>query len=162
MRRFRHTVFIFLFIFLPAAVSAADKDKKNQSSLLETPFQAAGGLLGSVFDLGNILVGGKRLGSPFHDFVSSNLSSSSVLSREDMELSAARNLPEAFDAMPGVVLSDLSGNGEEPTLDFRGFNQGRDTLFTLDVSGIFDLDLNLVFDAAISYFGVHQRQHLFQ
>src|SRR3989338_3707984 len=36
------------------------------------------------------------------------------------------------DALPILVSNDLSGNCEEPTIDLRGFNQGRDFIFRLE------------------------------
>lgn len=131
----RATALAALAVFLssPAFAGPADKDKASDAvGALEAPFRAAADLVNSVFDLGNILVGGKRLGSPFQEFVESNISSTSVVARQEMEASGAKNLSQALEEVPGVVISDLSGNGEEPTLDFRGFNEGRDFIFTLD------------------------------
>ena len=111
----------------------ADEDESNPvKKILEFPFKTTEGLVGAVLDLGNISVTGKRLGSPFGEFVSSKVSSAQVLNKETIELSGARNLPQALSGSPGVVLTDLTGNGEEPTLDFRGFNQGQDLVFLLD------------------------------
>ncbi len=104
----------------------------NLARLLEAPFQAAGAIAVSAFDVGHTLLGGKRLNSPFGDFVANSVSSSNILTRQDMDLSAAENLPEAMQQLPGVVLSDFAGNGEEPTLDFRGYNEGQDFVFLLD------------------------------
>ncbi len=121
-----------------ADTSSNDTTKNNKPQLnivkdaLDLPFKAAQGVVGTVFDLGSIAVGGKRLGSPFHEFVTSSESSTSVVTKEDIELSGAKNVPEALGETPGVILSDLVGNGEEPTLDYRGFNEGQDFTFLLD------------------------------
>lgn len=100
--------------------------------VLDLPFKATEGAVSTVFDLGNIVVSGKRLGSPFHEFVTSTESSTSIVTRKDIELSGVKNLPEALSETPGVILSDLVGNGEEPTFDYRGFNEGQDFIFLLD------------------------------
>ncbi|GEM_PF-3545254 len=136
-------VFIFFFLFGMSQVVQADSQhdanaKKTSPQLnivkdaLDLPFKAAQGVVGAVFDLGNIAVGGKRLGSPFHEFVTSNVSSTNVVTKEDIELSGAKNVPEALSETPGIILSDLVGNGEEPTLDYRGFNEGEDFIFLLN------------------------------
>ena len=134
-------IFILLFGILQVANAntqddANTKNTKPQLNIvkeaLDLPFKAAEGVVGTVFDLGNIAVSGKRLGSPFHEFVTSAESSTSVVTKEDIELSGAKNLPEALSETPGVILSDLVGNGEEPTLDYRGFNEGQDFIFLLD------------------------------
>ncbi|OGW81811.1 MAG: hypothetical protein A3C47_02510 [Omnitrophica bacterium RIFCSPHIGHO2_02_FULL_51_18] len=101
-------------------------DKKEDASP-----NVLGELVTRVFDLGNILVSGKRLGSPLSDFVAESVSSTSVVTNEEIELSGAKNLPQAMQEVPGVVISDIIGNGEEPTLDFRGFNEGQDFVFLL-------------------------------
>ena len=124
--------FAFLFLFLSLVPSALADSTKDDDSLLTLPFKTAGGVVDSFFDLGNILVGGKRLDSPLSDFVATSVSSTSVVTSKDIEKRGAKNLPEAMQEVPGVIMSDLSGNGEEPTLDFRGFSQGQDFVFLLD------------------------------
>jgi len=109
-------------------------DTKGSSieDFFNDPFKTTADLVSSVFDLGNIVVSGKRLGSPFSEFVASEVSSTSVVTQRDIEARGARNLPEALEESPGIILTDLVGNGEEPTLDFRGFNEGQDFVFLLD------------------------------
>ncbi len=120
--------FIFLTLCLCSSVHAGG----SAQEVLELPFKTAEAVVDTVFDLGKISVSGKRLGSPFSEFVANNVSSAQVISRQDLLLSGAQNLPQALSEAPGVILSDLSGNGEEPTVDFRGFNQGQDLVFLLD------------------------------
>ena len=77
----RHTAIAVLcssLLCIPAAFAESQPQQKSDS-LIEAPFRAAGDIVGSVFDLGNIIVGGRRLGSPFRDFVSGNQSSTSVV-----------------------------------------------------------------------------------
>ena len=136
----KNTVFVFLLIFICQTVwaDAQDNTKNNKpqlniaQDLVDLPFKAAEGVAGGVFDLGTVIVSGKRLGSPFSEFVDSNVSSTQVVTKQDIELAGAQNLPEALEQTPGIVLSDLVGNGEEPTLDYRGFNEGQDFVFLLD------------------------------
>ncbi len=87
---------------------------------------------GTFFDLGNIFVGSKRLPSPFGEFVSDSVSSTSVVTRNALERKGSKTLPEALQEVPSLALTDLVGNGEEPTLDFRGFNEGQEVVFLLD------------------------------
>src|SRR3989338_918910 len=135
--------FIFLLILATSQIATADTqdstDTKNikpqlnvVKEVLDLPFKATERVVTSIFDLGNIAVTGKRLGSPFGEFVANTVSSTQVITKEELELSGARNLPEALAQTPGVILSDLVGNGEEPTLDYRGFNEGQDFIFLLD------------------------------
>jgi len=121
-----------VFVIVLALSICVAAGAEGLEDILEFPFKTAEEVAGTVFDLGSISVGGKRLGSPFDEFVSRRVSSAQVISREEMELSGARSLPEALRGAPGVILSDLSGNGQEPTVDFRGFNQGQDLVFLLD------------------------------
>jgi iron complex outermembrane recepter protein len=117
----------FLSLAHPAFAARTDAEE-----LLTAPWQGTGELLGGVFDLGRIIIGGKRLGSPFQDFVAGTQSNSQTITRGDIERSGAKNIPEALEEVPGASINDLSGNGEESTVDLRGFNQGRDVIFTLD------------------------------
>ena len=120
--------FIFLLILVTSQIATADAqdstDTKNTKpqlnvvkEVLDLPFKATEGVVTSIFDLGSIAVTGKRLASPFGEFVTNTVSSTQVITKEELELSGARNLPEALAQTPGVILSDLVGNGEEPTLD---------------------------------------------
>ena len=136
MKRKAISVF-FLFILASLQnVYAETKSEKPQLNVaknaIELPSKVAEGAFGALIDLGNIIVSGKRLGSPFHEFVTDMVSSTSVVTRDDIERSGAMNLPQALEQTPGILLSDLVGNGEEPTLDTRGFNEGQDTVFLLD------------------------------
>ncbi len=128
---------LFLFFLLsfcsagfPAEPQISSGDQN--ADMLSGTLKAAGSIVSSVFDLGNIFIGGKRLASPFQEFVSSSVSSSHIVAKRDIERSGARSLPEALADAPGVTASDLAGNGEETTLDVRGFNEGRDFVFNLD------------------------------
>lgn len=137
------TGFILLFIVGASQAVYADHqgNGNNKSSkprlnimkdALDLPFKATEGVVGSIFDLGSIAVTGKRLESPFTEFVTDHVSSTQVITKGDIELSGARNLPDALSQTPGVIMTDLVGNGEEPTLDYRGFNEGEDFVFLLD------------------------------
>ncbi len=124
---------------LTGVARCAEEIKKKEEaqkgpvqSVLELPLHASEGIVSSIFDIGGVLVGSKRLPSPIQDPVTRSISSTTVVTEKDIRLSGARNLPEAMQEVPGVVLSDLVGNGEEPTLDFRGFNEGQDFVFLLD------------------------------
>ena len=127
---------VFLFLFSTTSHALADDPKKskpnNNQTLLTLPFDAAEKLIVATFDLGGIFVGSKRLASPFGEFVSDSVSSTSVVTRKDIERSGSRNVPEALNEIPGVALTDLVGNGEEPTVDFRGFNEGGDVVYLLE------------------------------
>lgn len=132
------SLFIISLLVSPvwSADGTGDKSKQSQSNIvkdvLELPFKTTEKVVNSAFDLGSIVVTGKRLGSPFSEFVTSDTSSTQVVTHEDIELSGAKNLPEALRESPGIILTDLVGNGEEPSLDFRGFNEGQDFIFLLD------------------------------
>ena len=125
--------------FCQAVCSAQDVGLKKKSEeknivqdLLELPFKTTEGLAGAVFEVGNVIAGSKRLPSPLPDPVARAVTSTTVITEKDIQLVGARNLPEAMQEVPGVALSDLVGNGEEPTLDFRGFNEGQDFVYLLD------------------------------
>lgn len=138
MKKFLWSLLVLVLgIHNPAWSIDETKNKKTQEKnivqeLLELPFKTTEGLAGAVFEAGNVIAGSKRLPSPIEDPVARAVTSTTVLTQRDIELSGARNLPEAMREVPGVVLSDLVGNGEEPTVDFRGFNEGQDFVYLLD------------------------------
>ncbi len=132
------TVWTLLLAMLIHPVLAGASEKKETQpnnpaqDLVELPFKAAGTLADSIFDLGGIVVGGKRLSSPMNEFAENSVTSTTVIGRRELIQRDVQNIPQAFEDVPGVLLSDLSGNGEEATIDFRGFNEGDDFVFLLD------------------------------
>jgi len=138
MTRLTSVCIITVVVFVSSPVWAGDSepDTKSSPSLLtdvaELPFVAAGTLLEKFFELGEVVIAGTRLTSPFEDFVAGSVSSTTSITAEDIERFGARNIPEAIQYAEGIVLSDLVGNGEEPTLDFRNFNEGQDMVLLLD------------------------------
>ena len=106
------SAFLLLMLGNPQNLNAENHSDKPQLNVakeaIELPFKAAEGALSAVFDLGNIVVTGKRLGSPFHEFVAGRVSSTSVVTKEDIERSGAITLPQALAQTPGVVLDRKS------------------------------------------------------
>lgn len=75
-----------------------------------------------------------------------------VITREDMQQSSARTLPELFSAQAGIVMRDIFGNNAASTaVDMRGFGAaaGQNTLILLDGRRISDPDMSGVQWAAI-------------
>lgn len=131
------SIFVIFALSIANNALALKEEREVQDSnpvvdAFELPLATTQNLAKAIFDLGDIVVNGKRLGSPFGEHVTQNVSSTQVIPNEDIQLMGARNLPEALESLPGVIFSDLSGNGEEPTLDLRGFNEGQDFIFLLD------------------------------
>ena len=55
-----------------------------------------------------------------------------VITREEIEKSAATTVADILAEQPEVVAYDLAGNGKEAVLDLRGFNEGRAAAIFLD------------------------------
>jgi outer membrane cobalamin receptor len=139
MKTFYQKLFAVLLVLLsvPTAVFAAETESKKDetnpvTTVVEAPFKVAEGLVNGAFDLGNLIVGGKRLGSPFSEHVSKSVSSTNVITEEEIDSSGVTTVPEAILKSPGFAFSDLNGNSEEPSLEARGLRVGSDFVFMLD------------------------------
>lgn len=134
-RRIFLTACLFNFLLFSASVFAAEPDQKKNTGItdpLTASVKGVEGLAAMAFNLGDIFVGSKRLASPFGAFVSDSVSSTSVVTLKEIENMGSRNIPQALERAPGITMTDLVGNGEEPTVDFRGFNEGGDVVYLLD------------------------------
>jgi iron complex outermembrane recepter protein len=58
------------------------------------------------------------------------------ITRDEIEQSHPRDVPEALRQVPGIVLSDISGNGLQPIVDLRGFNAQPAPGVTVFVDGV--------------------------
>ena len=78
--------------------------------------------------------------------------STTVITADDIQKSAARTLPELLQEQVGITMKDFFGNnGSSTTVDLRGFGVtgGQNTLILLDGRRITDIDLTSVQWAAI-------------
>ena len=85
--------------------------------------------------------------------------STTVISAEDIQKSAARTLPELLQEQTGITMKDFFGNnGSSTAVDLRGFGitGGQNTLILLDGRRITDIDLTSVQWAAIPLAGVER------
>lgn len=67
-----------------------------------------------------------------------------VISREEIEASGARNVPEVLRNLAGVFVSDLNGNGQNQTVDMGGFGEtaNRHVAVTIDGRRINPIDMS--------------------
>lgn len=117
---------------LAVEVQSKKEDTNPVATVVEAPFKAAEGLVSGAFDLGNLIIGGKRLGSPFSEHVSKSVASTSVVTEQEINNAGVTTVPEAILKSPGFAFSDLNGNSEEPSLEVRGLRVGSDFVFMLD------------------------------
>jgi iron complex outermembrane receptor protein len=85
--------------------------------------------------------------------------STTVISADDIQKSAARTLPELLQEQTGITMKDFHGNnGSSASVDLRGFGitGGQNTLILLDGRRITDIDLTSVQWAAIPLSGVER------
>jgi iron complex outermembrane receptor protein len=85
--------------------------------------------------------------------------STTVISADDIQKSAARTLPELLQEQTGITMKDFFGNnGSSTSVDLRGFGVtgGQNTLILLDGRRITDIDLTSVQWAAIPLAGVER------
>ncbi len=130
-------VLAWVGLCLPASAFAVSTEEDQKTSnpvtdIAQMPFRAVSDLTSGIFDLGNIIVGGKRLGSPFSDHVSKSETSSTIITAQEIDNSSANNVQDVMIKTPGFSFSDLVGNGEEPSLDVRGLSGGSNFVFMLD------------------------------
>jgi iron complex outermembrane receptor protein len=67
-----------------------------------------------------------------------------VITEEEIDQSAAQNIPELLRTVPGVLVNDISGNGRNYTVDLRGFGEtaSLNTLVLVDGRRINQADLS--------------------
>ena len=67
-----------------------------------------------------------------------------VVTAEEIDRSAAQNIPELLRSVPGVLVNDIAGNGRNYTVDLRGFGEtgGLNTLVLVDGRRINQADLS--------------------
>ncbi|WP_035383095.1 TonB-dependent receptor [Ferriphaselus sp. R-1] len=83
----------------------------------------------------------------------------SIISRDDIQQSSARTLPELLAEQAGIAMRDLFGNNAaSSTVDMRGFGAtaGQNTLILLDGRRITDPDLSGVQWAAIPFAAIER------
>lgn len=59
-----------------------------------------------------------------------------TITREEIERTSPRDVPQALREVPSVVLYDVNGNGLQPTVDLRGFNGQPAPGVTVFVDGV--------------------------
>ena len=85
--------------------------------------------------------------------------STTVISADDIQKSAARTLPELLQEQTGITMKDFFGNnGASTSVDLRGFGVtgGQNTLILVDGRRVSDIDLTSVQWAAIPLAGVER------
>jgi iron complex outermembrane receptor protein len=85
--------------------------------------------------------------------------STTVISAEEIQKSAARTLPELLQEQTGITMKDFFGNNASSTsVDLRGYGVtgGQNTLILLDGRRITDIDLTSVQWAAIPLAGIER------
>jgi iron complex outermembrane receptor protein len=85
--------------------------------------------------------------------------STTVLTAEDIDKSAARTLPELLQEQTGITMKDFFGNNASSTsVDLRGYGVtgGQNTLILIDGRRITDIDLTSVQWAAIPLSGIER------
>lgn len=67
-----------------------------------------------------------------------------VITEEEIEQSAAQNVPELLRTIPGILVNDIAGNGRNYTVDLRGFGEtaSLNTLVLVDGRRINQADLS--------------------
>jgi iron complex outermembrane receptor protein len=67
-----------------------------------------------------------------------------LITQDEIERSAAQNVPELLRSIPGVLVSDIAGNGRNYTVDLRGFGEtaSLNTLVLVDGRRINQADLS--------------------
>jgi len=67
-----------------------------------------------------------------------------VVTEEEIDQSAAQNIPELLRTVPGVLVNDIAGNGRNYTVDLRGFGEtaSLNTLVLVDGRRINQADLS--------------------
>lgn len=67
-----------------------------------------------------------------------------VITSEEIDQSAAQNIPELLRSVPGVLVNDIAGNGRNYTVDLRGFGEtaSLNTLVLVDGRRINQADLS--------------------
>ena len=76
--------------------------------------------------------------------LSSIPASVTVITEEEVDQSAAQNVPELLRSVPGVLVNDIAGNGRNYTVDLRGFGEtgSLNTLVLVDGRRINQADLS--------------------
>ncbi len=95
----------------------------------------------------------------FKDISADKPISVTVITREDIQQSSARTLPELLSTQAGISVRDFFGNNAaSSTVDIRGFGAtaGQNTLILLDGRRITDPDLSGVQWAAISVYAIER------
>jgi iron complex outermembrane receptor protein len=85
--------------------------------------------------------------------------STTVISAEDIQKSAARTLPELLQEQTGITMKDFFGNNASSTsVDLRGYGAtgGQNTLILLDGRRVTDIDLTTVQWSAIPLTGIER------
>lgn len=67
-----------------------------------------------------------------------------IITEEEIEQSAAQNIPELLRTVPGVLVNDIAGNGRNYTVDLRGFGEtaSLNTLVLIDGRRVNQADLS--------------------
>jgi len=76
-------------------------------------------------------------------------SSIKVISREEIELSGAKSIPELLRGQPGVYVSDFFGDGSNASIDMRGFGSTANANTLIMIDG---RKLNFATDSGTLYF----------
>jgi len=76
-------------------------------------------------------------------------SSIKVISREEIELSGAKSIPELLRGQPGIYVSDFFGDGSNASIDMRGFGSTANANTLIMIDG---RKLNFATDSGTLYF----------
>ena len=90
--------------------------------------------------LDSIVVTGARIGTPLID-TPANIS---VITKDDIEESGIRSLPELFKGEPGVFPTSIINNPKQSTVDIRGYGETapQNVLFLIDGRRVNSIDLS--------------------
>jgi outer membrane cobalamin receptor len=90
--------------------------------------------------LDSIVVTGARIGTPLID-TPANIS---VITKDDIEESGIRSLPELFKGEPGVFPTSIINNPKQSTVDIRGYGETapQNVLFLVDGRRVNSIDLS--------------------
>lgn len=119
-------IFIWTLWLMPFSVSlAAAEDANNQNSVIQ---------------MEEVVVTATRQ----EEKISSVPANVSIITKEDIQNSPARDVPELLRTQEGIHVSDISGNQRSYTVDLRGFGEtaGLNTLVLVDGRRINQADLS--------------------
>lgn len=116
-------IVIYLLVFLLASIdlyAAEEKDAK-------------------AFDLGELVVTPTRT----QEAVTNVASNISIITKQDIEKTGAKTIPDAIRQEPGIIVKDWSGTGKKVSVDIRGFGETGllNVLVLVDGRRINDIDL---------------------